>query len=356
MNVTFKDVAKLANVSTQTVSRVTNGSLSVAPETREKVNAAIKQLGYIPNKGAQLLGRAKSKTIGLVTIGILLQGASLINDGIRKQAKKLGYGTSLSVVAEHSFDKITAAVDDLKAQRVEFIIMNIPLSKEEAELLVAQYLHIQFVFIDVPPDSRVNAVSGANYNGAKAAAKLMLSLCRKRLLVITGPHGSSASELRLQGWLDVLKEDGDSKIIHQCEGDWQAGSGYMCTRQALSDGRDIDGVLVASDQMALGVLRALNEFNLTVPQQVSVIGFDDTADSAYFTPPLTTIKQDFLTIGERAVSLAFSVADKATKAYQHESIVTELIERKSTQAYRPPQANEQQINTLLKQIKKLLTE
>ena len=356
MNVTFKDVAELANVSTQTVSRVTNGSLNVAPETREKVNAAIKKLGYIPNKGAQILGRAKSKMIGLVTMDILLHGASLLANGVRKQAKKWDYGTSLSVIADPAFDKITVAVDDLKAQRVEFIIMNIPLSSDDAEMLVAHYASIHFVFIDVPPDSRVNTVSGASYNGAKIAAELMLSLCRKRLLAITGPHGSSASGLRLQGWLDVLKEDPESKIINQFEGDWRASSGYRCTRQALSDGHDFDGVLVANDQMALGVLRALSEFNLTVPQQVSVIGFDDTVDSAYFTPPLTTIKQDFLTIGERAVLLAFSVADKASKSYQHESIVTELIERKSTQAYRPPQANEQKIKGLLKQIEKLLIE
>jgi DNA-binding LacI/PurR family transcriptional regulator len=356
MNVTFKDVAKLANVSTQTVSRVTNGSLNVAPETREKVHAAIKQLGYIPNQGAQILGRAKSKMIGLVTIDILLHGASLVANGVRKQAKKLGYGTSLSVVSENSFDKITIAVGDLKAQRVEFIIMNIPLSRVDAEMLVAQYSSIHFVFIDVPPESQVNAVSGASYKGAKIAAELMLSLCRKRLLAITGPHGSSASGLRLQGWLDVLKEDPESKIINQFEGDWQASSGYRCTRQALSDGRDFDGVLVANDQMALGVLRALKEFNLSVPQQVSVIGFDDTVDSAYFTPPLTTIRQDFLTIGERAVLLAFSVADKATKTYQHESIATELIERQSTQMYRSAQGNEQKIKVLLKQIETLLIE
>lgn len=356
MNVTFKDVAQLANVSTQTVSRVTNGSLNVASETREKVNAAIKQLGYIPNKGAQILGRAKSKMIGLVTIDIFLHGASLVTNGVRKQAKKMGYGTSLSVITKNSFEQITAAADELKAQRVEFIVINVPLSRDDAEMLVAQYSGIHFVFIDVPPDSHVNTVSGASYNGAKIAAELMLSLCRKRLLAITGPDGSSASQLRLQGWLDVIKEDPDSKIINQFEGDWQACSGYRCTRQALSDGRDFDGVLVANDQMALGVLRALSEFNLTVPQQVSVIGFDDTIDSAYFTPPLTTIRQDFLTIGEHAVLLAFSVADKATKPYQHESIVTELIERKSTQAYRPPSANEQQIKLLLKQIEKLLIE
>ncbi len=330
MGVTFKDVAKLANVSTQTVSRVTNGSPNVAEETRKKVNAAIKKLGYVPNKGAQILSRAKSKVIGLVTIDIHLHGASLIANGIRKQAKELGYGISLSVVAQHSLAKITAAIRELKAQRVECIIMNIPLSKEEAEMLVAEYSDIHFVFIDVPPESQVNAVYAANYEGAKQAAELILSLQRKRLLFISGPHDSSASEQRVQGWMDVVQAHSDIDIIGQCEGDWQAGSGYRCTREVLDNNQHFDGVLVGNDQMALGVLRALNESGLKIPQQVAVIGFDDTSDSAYFSPPLTTIRQDFLLIGERSVLMALNMAKQPAIRQQQESIVTRLIEREST--------------------------
>lgn len=356
MSVTFKDVAKLAGVSTQTVSRVTNGSLNVAEETRKKVNAAVKQLGYIPNKGAQILGRAKSKVVGLVTIDMMLHGASLIANGIRKQAKQLGYGTFLSVVSEHSFEKITAAIRDLQSQRTEFIIMNIPLSKEEAETLVDQYSSIHFIFIDVPPNAQVNAVCGANYEGAKQAAELMISLQRKRLLLITGPHDSSSSELRLQGWMDVVKASSNARIINQFEGDWQAGSGYRSTREALEKGGDFDGVLVGSDQMALGVLRALSEFNLTVPQQISVIGFDDTYDSAYFSPPLTTIKQDFLSIGARSVLRALSMAEQPLKECRQELILTQLIERKSTQLYQQGQDNKQKMRGLLKQFEKMLAE
>lgn len=354
MNVTFKDVAKLANVSTQTVSRVTNGSSNVAQQTRDKVNAAIKQLGYVPNKGAQLLGRAKSKVIGVVTLDILLHGASLIANGIRQQAMNLGYGTSLAVVSEHALEKIITAIDELRAQRIEFVIMNIALNKAEAEMLVEQYPNMHFVFIDVPIDSQVNGVWGDHYAGARQAAELMISLQRKSLLLITGPNDSSASQLRLQGWLDVIKENTQVKLVTQYEGDWQSCSGYLCTRQALNDGREFDSVLVASDQMALGVLRALHEFNLMVPQQVSVIGFDDTADSAYFTPPLTTVKQDFLAIGERAVLLAFSAAEDTAQPYLHESIATELIERKSTIILQPATEKHLQIQSLINQFEKLL--
>jgi DNA-binding LacI/PurR family transcriptional regulator len=356
MNVTFKDVAKLANVSTQTVSRVTNGSLNVAEETRKKVNAAIKQLDYIPNKGAQILGRAKSTMIGVVTIDILYHGASLVANGIRKQAKKLGYGTLLSVISNISLERVTAGIDELKSQRVEFIIMNIPLSKEEAEMLTAQYPRIHFVFLDVPPNSQVGIVCAANYDGAKQAAELMLSQQRKRFLLITGPNDSSASELRLQGWKDVFKENPDAKIVNQLEGDWQASSGYQHTREALINSCEFDGILVANDQMALGVLRALSEFNLNVPQHISVIGFDDTADSAYFSPPLTTIRQDFLLIGERCVLMALGMAEKTVQDFPQELIVTQLIERKTTQRYQKTHDNKQQIRNLLKQVDQLLVE
>ena len=330
MSVTFKDVAKLAGVSTQTVSRVTNGSPNVAEETRKIVNAAIDQLGYVPNKSAQILGRAKTKVIGLVTIDIHLHGASLIANGIRKQAEEVGYGISLSVVSEHSFEKIRVAVRDLRAQRVEFIIMNVPLSKEESEMLVTQSPTIYFVFVDVPLNSQVNAVYGANYEGAKKAAELMVSLQRKRLLLITGPHNSSASELRLQGWKDILKQEVDINIVSQLEGDWQAERGYKCTHETILDGNKIDGILVANDQMALGVLRALNEANLKIPQQVSVIGFDDTLDSAYFYPPLTTIKQDFLLIGKRCVLMVLGMAEQSEMLHQQEAIITQLVERETT--------------------------
>lgn len=356
MNATFKDVAKLANVSTQTVSRVTNGSLNVAEETRKRVLAAIKELDYVPNKGAQILGRAKSKMIGIVTLDILHHGASLLVNGVRQQAKKLGYGSSLSVVSDHSMEHITAEIDELKSHRIEFIVINIPLTREEAETLTKQYSRIYFVFIDVPLDSQVNSVCSANYEGAVKAAEFMISQQRKRFLLVTGPSDSSASNLRLQGWRDVIAKHADVQVIKQLTGNWQSRSGYQCTRDALSDGCDFDAVLVASDQTALGVLRALSEFSVNVPKHVSVIGFDDTADSAYFSPPLTTIRQDFLKIGERSVSMALNMAEETPNNVQHELISTQLIERKTTQLQQKSKDNKQQIRALLKQVDQLLSE
>ncbi|MDB1123150.1 LacI family DNA-binding transcriptional regulator [Vibrio algarum] len=352
MSVTFKDVAELAGVSTQTVSRVTNDSSNVAEGTRKKVMEAIEKLGYVPNKGAQLLSRAKSNVIGLVTLDIGLHGVSLIANGIRRQADKEGFGTSFSVVIDPTFENILNSVRDLKSQKTETIIINVPMDKPSAEALVQQHGDIHFVFIDVPASTKVNTVCSAHYTGGCLAAQLMLEDKRENLLLITGPNDSSASLQRVEGWKDTLA--GSTATIQAIyEGNWQASSAYLHTRQAIAEGIEFDSILVASDQMSLGVLRALDEFSISVPKQVSVIGYDDIADCAYFSPPLTTIMQDFQTIGQIAVELALddSMDNRNSKK---QTVNTELKVRKSTAIKEKSSYDKIAIQKLLADIDKLL--
>jgi DNA-binding LacI/PurR family transcriptional regulator len=358
MSVTFKDVAKLAGVSTQTVSRVTNGSQSVAPETRKKVMAAIDQLGYVPNKGAQLLSRAKTRVIGLITLDIGLHGVSQIAEGIRNQAQESGYGMALSVLNTPCLENIRVAVRELKSQKIECVIVNVYQDKDAAESLAADFPELHFVFIDVPPETKVLQVCADNYQGARSAAELLISQGRRSLLLITGPAESNASQQRLQGWQDVL-EAHQVRKIGPFSGNWLAESGYRLTRDALSQGQVFDAVLVASDQMALGVLRALSEHSLTVPGQIAVIGFDNTSDSAYFIPPLTTVGQDFSAIGQQAVERVLASSEQPddespAQAWLH-AIPTQLIERSSTGDKRDNSSyDKQQIQALLNKVSQLL--
>jgi DNA-binding LacI/PurR family transcriptional regulator len=352
MSVTFKDVAELAGVSTQTVSRVTNDSSNVAEGTRKKVMAAIEELGYVPNKGAQLLSRAKSNVIGLITLDIGLHGVSLIANGIRKQAEEEGLGTSISVVTEPSYEKILCSVRDLKSQKTETMILNVPMDQKGAETLVEQHADIHFVFIDVPAVTKVNMVCSSHYRGGCHAATLMIEDKREKALLITGPNDSSASQQRVQGWQDTLANS-DVLVQETYEGNWQAGSAYLHTRQAIAEGIEFDSVLVASDQMALGVLRALDEFSISVPKQVAVIGYDDIADCAYFSPPLTTIKQDFQAIGRIAVELALDNSPEnrnSKKAF----IDTHLIKRKSSALKTEQTYDKKSIQKLLSEIERQL--
>ncbi|MEZ9158837.1 LacI family DNA-binding transcriptional regulator [Vibrio lentus] len=355
MSITFKDVAKLAGVSTQTVSRVTNGSQDVAESTRNKVNAAIKQLGYVPNKGAQMLSRAKSTSVGLVTLDMALHGAAMIANGVRMQAHDMSYGVAFSVVAEPNLANTREAIRELMAQQVDSIILNVPLKSTDAELLVEQYQHLNLIFIDVPSNSQVNYVCGDHAEGAKLAAQHLLESGRTDFLLITGPNESSASKIRHQSWLAALS-DAESKVQYQYQGNWQAESGYLGVREAVAKQAVFDAVLVASDQMALGALRALQELQIPVPDKVAVVGFDGIEDSAFFNPPLTTIKQDFTTIGRQAVILAEKLNANSQDALLQQHIETALLPRESSQPKVTAHYEKQEIEQLLKRIQTLLPE
>ncbi|MEZ9256542.1 LacI family DNA-binding transcriptional regulator [Vibrio splendidus] len=355
MSITFKDVAKLAGVSTQTVSRVTNGSQDVAESTRNKVNAAIKQLGYVPNKGAQMLSRAKSTSVGLVTLDMALHGAAMIANGVRMQAHDMGYGVAFSVVSEPNLANTREAIRELMAQQVDSIILNVPLESADAEWLVEQYQHLNLIFIDVPSNSQVNYVCGDHAEGAKLAAQHLLESGRTDFLLITGPNESSASKIRHQSWLAALS-DAESKVQYQYQGNWQAESGYLGVREAVAKQAVFDAVLVASDQMALGALRALQELQIPVPDKVAVVGFDGIEDSAFFNPPLTTIKQDFTTIGRQAVVLAEKLNANSQDALLQHHIETALLPRESSQPKVRTHYEKQEIEQLLKRIQTLLPE
>ncbi|MEZ8151637.1 LacI family DNA-binding transcriptional regulator [Vibrio splendidus] len=355
MSITFKDVAKLAGVSTQTVSRVTNGSQDVAESTRNKVNAAIKQLGYVPNKGAQMLSRAKSTSVGLVTLDMALHGAAMIANGVRMQAHDMSYGVAFSVVSEPNLANTREAIRELMAQQVDSIILNVPLKSADAELLVEQYQHLNLIFIDVPSNSQVNYVCGDHAEGAKLAAQHLLESGRTDFLLITGPNESSASKIRHQSWLAALS-DAESKVQYQYQGNWQAESGYLGVREAVAKQAVFDAVLVASDQMALGALRALQELQIPVPEKVAVVGFDGIEDSAFFNPPLTTIKQDFTTIGRQAVILAEKLNANSQDALLQHHIETALLPRESSQPKVTAHYEKQEIEQLLKRIQTLLPE
>lgn len=356
VSVTFKDVAKLAGVSTQTVSRVTNGSQKVAESTRIKVNRAIKQLGYVPNKGAQMLSRAKSTHVGLITLDMALHGAALIANGVRSKAHQLNVGTVFSVVSEPGLANIQASMRELIAQQVDCVILNVPLTAEEAVALVAQFPSRHLIFIDVPSGTSVNMVHGEHAQGAAEVMKHLLETGREKFLLVSGPEESSASRIRLNTWLEEIAK-ANKQVSWQYQGDWQASSGYLAVREAVAQQREFDAVVVASDQMALGALRALDELQRPVPEDIAVVGFDGIADSAYFTPPLTTVKQDFTQIGEQAVIQAMALKDREpqeTAGVEHTRIPVELIVRKSSERRPEVRYQKQEIQTLLKKVASLL--
>ncbi|NIJ45629.1 DNA-binding LacI/PurR family transcriptional regulator [Wenyingzhuangia heitensis] len=349
--VTFKEVAALAGVSTQTVSRVTNGGDNVNSETLKKVQAAIDTLGYVPNKGAQLLVRKKAKIFGVISLEMTMEGAMNIVEGIRLESKKEGYSISISVL-ENGEDSLEQTIRELLSQQVDAILINLAVTKNMAESIVKKYAHIPFLFIDVPVEAHVNQVSANHYDGASKMAKLLLSQGHSRFALLNGPANSWAANQRKLAWENEIKKE-NAKIVLQAEGDWSAKSGYLETTKMLLQPIQIDALLVVSDQMALGALRACSEQKKAVPQQIVVSGFDDTADSAYFNPPLTTVKQNFLEIGKQAVQQVLLQLNDDT-LISKQFIDVELVERQSTMLIEKESNAVQKIENLLQEIQSIL--
>ncbi|NJB82711.1 LacI family DNA-binding transcriptional regulator [Wenyingzhuangia aestuarii] len=349
--VTFKEVAELAGVSTQTVSRVTNGGKGVEPNTLKRVQQAIDTLGYVPNKGAQLLVRKKAKVFGVISLDMSMEGAMNIVEGIRVESKQQGYAISISVL-EPGDDNLEEAIRDLKAQQVDAILINLAVTKEVAEAMVKKHHHIPFLFIDVPVEANVSQVSANHYQGAKKIIKSLLAKGHQRFALLNGPENSWAANQRKLAWEEEIKK-ANAKIIIQAEGDWSAKSGYLETTQMLLHPQKFDALLVVSDQMALGALRACAEQKKAVPQQLAVTGFDDTSDSAYFNPPLTTVRQNFLEIGKQAVQKILHQL-KDHKVISKEFIEVELIERQSTMLLDKEVNSVQKIENLLQEIQTIL--
>lgn len=300
-SITLDDVAHQAGVSYQTVSRVLNQAVHVSPKTRTKVEQAMADLNYVPNRVAQQLAGKHSLTLGLATTDLSLHAPSQIAAAIKSKARELGYSIVIAMVDDHSDLACQQAINELLAQRVDGILVNVPLKPTRSQKVVQQCAGTPVLFLDVDPQSAAFSVLFDPKVGAIQGAEHLLSLGHQQIALICGPKDAISAQLRYQGWQQALNSASltPQAVYH---GEWDARSGYQATQKLLSSHIQFSAILVANDQMALGVLRALHEHDIDVPGQVSVVGYDDTADSAYFQPPLTTVRQNFKLLGEESVS------------------------------------------------------
>ncbi|BDP43279.1 lac repressor (plasmid) [Deinococcus aetherius] len=296
---TLADVAEMAEVSQQTVSRVVNNQGPVAARTRARVMEAVGHLNYVPNRLAQGLARQRSHSIGFATNDISLHAPSQLTSGIERAAREAGFSLVVSIVPGYGLGKVTQTVRTLKERQVDGVLINASLSGADAAEIARRFPDLPCVFMDVPADAPVSAALLDQYHGAALAARHLVDLGHTRIACIHAPQDAVAEHSRLQGWREVLGGRGLTLVAEQ-EGDWSPASGYRAALALLASGVSFTGLLVGNDQMAVGVLRALWERGLSVPGDVSVIGYDDTAESALLIPPLTTVRQDFPTLGQRA--------------------------------------------------------
>jgi DNA-binding LacI/PurR family transcriptional regulator len=289
------DVARLAGVSHQTVSRVINGHPNVREATRMRVLRAMQQLDYRPNALARGLATRRSRTIGVLGFDAELYGPSSTLLGIQRAAQEQEYAVTVVTLSEKdTTGSVGRVVGMLAEQSVEGVIVIAP-SNAAAHAVrdLPRGLPVLALEASFGRDMRVVVVD--QYAGARLATRHLLDLGHRSVWHIAGPSDWPEAVQRIEGWRAAL-DDAGAPAPPTLTGDWSARSGYEAGRR-LAAVPGVTAVFVANDQMALGVLHALNEAGIAVPAQVSVVGFDDMPEAEYFVPALTTVRQDFNEVG-----------------------------------------------------------
>ena len=292
------DVAQLAGVSHQTVSRVLNDHPNVRPDTREKVLEAIQQLAYRPNAAARALVTRRTHTLGVISIDSTLYGPAMMLDGIERAAQR-GYFVLIASLPALDRRSMTETIDRFLGHAVEGIIVIAPQTSAVAALSHVPP-EMPLVAVGCGTRAQLTSVAVDNAAGARTATRYLLDLGHETVYHVAGPSSWLDARERTDGWRDALREAGapEPEVI---SGDWSARSGYE-TGQQLARMTNVTAVFCSNDTIALGLIRALSEAGRRVPEDVSVAGFDDVPESGYFLPPLTTVRQDFSELGRRALA------------------------------------------------------
>lgn len=302
------DVARLAGVSHQTVSRVINGSASIRPETRRRVQQAIDQLGYRPNIAARALVRGRTGIVGVIAVGAKDFGPASIQQAIQDAARADGLFASTIGMGEVTREVLDASVEHLLRQGVEGIIV-VAGQDDAVELAHSRSVGVPVVVVEGDLSRARWTVGVDQVGGARLAVRHLLELGHREIAHVAGPADWSEARARRAGWrgeLQALR----LRLSPAIESTWSAAGGYEAGRVLAADPA-VTAVFAASDQIAIGVVRALAEAGRRVPEDVSVVGFDDLPEAAYLVPPLTTVKQDFAAVGRRAVATVRAAIDGA---------------------------------------------
>ncbi len=320
------DVAKLAGVSHQTVSRVLNGHPNVRQRTRLRVQAAIVELGYRPNRAARLLATGTSQVIGFVSRSSTLYGPASMVTALAEEALKYGFAVNVESVRTLERQPVADAIGRLLDQRVAGLVVIVPVESAN-DALDDLPDDIPLVNVDGDPRRPTELVTVDQEAGAYAATKHLLEAGHRTVWHVSGPGNWFDSQGRIAGWQQALTDAG-ADIPPVMPGDWSAASGYQAG-QILARMNDVTAVFAANDHLALGILRALQEKGRRVPQDISVVGFDDVPEAAYFIPPLTTIRPDFEAVAAASLDLLVAQIRNGHRLGDRRILAPTLVKRDS---------------------------
>ncbi|MFS8097618.1 LacI family DNA-binding transcriptional regulator [Lentzea alba] len=320
------DVARLAGVSHQTVSRVLNEHPNVREQTRLRVRAAIKELGYRPNRAARALVTGKTQLIGVVAQNSTLYGPASLLSAFEEAANEAGFAVSVGRVKVLDRESIAAAVERHRDQRVAGIVVIAP-NSSAADALADVPAELPLVTVDGDPERPTPLVTVDQRSGAFDATTHLLQAGHETVWHVSGPTDWFDAAGRVQGWRQAL-ESVHAEVPPVMAADWSAAAGYKAG-QMLARMPEVTAVFASNDHLALGVLRAMHERGRRVPHDVSVVGFDDVPEAAYFIPPLTTVRPDFAAVARETLGLLLEQVSEGESARPRRTIAPVLVERES---------------------------
>lgn len=321
------DVARLAGVSHQTVSRVLNTPHAVRLETRERVENAIAELGYRRNMGARALVTRRTHLLGVVVAQSGYFGPAQTSAGIQSAARAQGFGTMVAATHEGTREELSEIVDLFLDHAVEGVVLVAPQRGlfADPQALLTRIPHV-VVADGVPDREGMCTVAVDQYAGARLAMDHLFSLGHERIAHLAGPASWFDAAQRERGWRDALDERGlEQQVL--LRGDWSGADGFTAGRKLLREALP-DGIFVANDLMAQGMLAALSEADVRIPEDLSVVGFDDSPGVAYLRPGLTTVRQPFADLGALCVRVLLDLVEGNRPEPQR--IAPELVVRGST--------------------------
>jgi DNA-binding LacI/PurR family transcriptional regulator len=330
----IRDIARLAGVSRQTVSRVLNGERYIKASTEAQVRKVIEEHSWRPNSAARALATSRSKTIGLLVSARSHYGPFSAAAAIDEAARARGYAILSATLAREDDAAISEALDAFAAQGVDGVVVIAPQQRAH-EALQRVAVRVPFVSMHWKDDSDGRVAAFDQEAGARLATRHLIELGHTRIRHLAGPQDWNEAEDRMNGFLAELS-DHDLPATAPVLGDWTADLGYEVGLKLL-DHPDFTAVFASNDQMALGLMHAAADLGLSIPGDLSIVGFDDIPEAKHFAPPLTTIRQDFAWLGAHAIDVLVTQiegGDASTIAAEYP--IPQLVVRQSAAPPRVP--------------------
>ncbi len=324
------DVARLAKVSHQTVSRVLNNNPSIRPETKTRVLKAMESLGYRPSLAARALASSRSKMLGILSSDTDFTGPAAMVHHMEAAARAQGYFVVTVGIDANDEESVQSGIDHLMKLGIEGLALVTP-QLRAVEIARAAVSGIPVVTLDSMYRMDELAVSVDNFAGGAAATQHLIDLGHRNIVHISGPQGWFESTTRAAGYTATML---NANLVPQViDGDWLIDTGYRIGKKLDIDSKEVTALFIANDRMSFGFMHAMRERGIEVPKRLSIVGFDDLEESTYSSPPLTTLRQDFKALGNRAMNLLLAeISGTSTKKLDR--LIPELIQRGSTAA--PP--------------------